>query len=50
VTQRRVTGPFDPATDHQWRWLDDRHLLVLRATGGGEITLRLLRLAAAPGA
>jgi hypothetical protein len=50
VTQRRITGPFDPATDHQWRWLDDRHLLVLRATGGGEITLRLLRLAAAPGA
>jgi len=44
LCQRRVTGPFDASLD-QWLWLDDAHLLVLRGDAGGEVALRLLRLA-----
>jgi hypothetical protein len=42
-TQLRVTGPFDAATD-QSLWVDDTHLLVMRAERSGEVRLRLLRL------
>ena len=36
-------GPYDPEFD-QWRWVDDRHLLVLHTDEDGEVGLRLLRL------
>lgn len=40
--QIRLRGPVDPDID-QWRWVDDRHLLVLRAGGEDQVSLRLLR-------
>jgi hypothetical protein len=40
--QIRLRGPVDPDID-QWRWVDDRHLLVLRAGGEDLVSLRLLR-------
>ena len=40
--QLRLTGPYDPETD-QWRFVDDRHLLVLGQSDDDEPVLRLLR-------
>jgi hypothetical protein len=41
--QLRLTGPYDPATD-QWRFVDDRHLLVLSQDELAEPALKLLRI------
>ena len=38
----QLVGPFDPATD-QWRFIDDEHVLVLRASDETDAVLRLLR-------
>ncbi|MEZ4386127.1 MAG: hypothetical protein R3D98_00840 [Candidatus Krumholzibacteriia bacterium] len=43
LARRRLVGDFDPNLD-QRLFLDDRHVLVLRATDAGEVRLRLLRL------
>lgn len=43
LAQHRMVGNYDPNLD-QRLFLDDRHVLVLRADEDGEVSLRLLRL------
>lgn len=38
----QLVGPFDSQTD-QWRFVDDEHVLVLRASDEADVVLRLLR-------